>query len=113
MHAQLAIHWPTSHELWSEAPREDSLAAELADGHYSRQTPGADGFLAPGASLVLVHRGARGLAVWGVVLNVFRGRLRWRNTIFRNVSGTLSSVLIAAATRVTYQSWIADRGGAT
>jgi hypothetical protein len=99
------MHYPTSSPLWSIAPREDSLGAELADGHYSRQTPGADGFLAPGESLVLVHQGPIGRAVWGVVHNVFKGVQRWRNTIFRNVSGTLSSSLIESATLVTFEHW--------
>lgn len=105
MRAQLAIHWPTASALWSLAPREDSLSAELADGHYSRQTPGADGFLAPGQCIVLYHRGPRGAATWGVVHNVFREVWRWRNTIFANRSGTLSSTLVEAATLVTYAEW--------
>lgn len=57
MRAQLSMHYPTSSPLWALAPREDSLSAEHADGHYSRETPGAHGFLPPGESLVLVHRG--------------------------------------------------------
>jgi hypothetical protein len=111
MRAQLAIHWPSSSPLWSVAPREDSLAAELADGHYSRQTPGADGFLAAGRCVVLYHRAARGPATWGVVHNRDPiGTLRFRNTLFRNVSGTLSSDLIVAATLVTYDEWLRKYG---
>lgn len=118
MRSQLTIHWPSPHELWSIAPRDDSLVAELVDGqngkppHYSRQTPGAHGFLAPGRSLVLHHNGPRGAAAWGVVYNMdSTGAMRWRNSIFRNESGTLSSSLIAAATSVTYVVWV-DKYGA-
>lgn len=103
MRAQLAIHWPID-ELWSEAPREDSIGAELADGHYSRQTVGADGFLASGRCLVLVAANRR--AVWGVVFGIFREVWRWRNSIFRNdKSGVLSSLLIERATSLTYRRW--------
>ena len=105
MKSQLAINWPSPRELWSIAPREDSLAAELADRHYSRQTAGAHGFLAAGRCVVLYHRGPRGAAAWGVVYGVFREVWRWRNTIFRNESGTLSSALIKAATEATYIEW--------
>lgn len=43
--------------------------------------------------------------MWGVVHNVFRGARRWRNSIFRNLSGTLSSDLIESATVITYEHW--------
>lgn len=100
------MHWPTISELWSVAPREDSLCCELADGHYSRQTPGSDGFMAPGECCVFYHRGVVGPAVWGCVHNRdITGAWRWRNVIFRNTSGTLSSPLIVAATLATYAEW--------
>lgn len=110
MRPQLALHFVGDDGLWAVVDRYDSIAAELADGHYSRQTPGDDQYLAPGQSLALVHRGELGRAVWGVVFNVFRDVWRWRNTLFRNVSGTLSSALIEAATRTTYREWIAKYG---
>lgn len=105
MRSQLALYLVSAGELWAPVLREDSLLAELADGHYSRQTPGADGFMPPGACIALRHHGRRGRAGWGVVLNVFREVWRWRNTFFRNVSGTLSSTLIEAATIATYREW--------
>lgn len=109
---QLAIHFPGPYDLWTVVQREDSLCAELADGHYSRQTPGADGYMPPGFCVALYHRAPIGAAVWGVVLNMDPiGHVRWRNTIFRNTSGTRSSVLIAAATFATYQEWIANYNG--
>lgn len=111
MRPQLAIHWPSPHELWSIAPREDSLAAALADRHYSRQTPGADGFLAAGKCVVLYHRRPDGDAVWGVVYNMDPvGAWRFRNTLFHSESKTLSSTLIEAATFVTYREWVRKYG---
>lgn len=110
MRPQLAMHFTPPGKLWARVAREDSIAAELADGHYSRQTPGADGYMAPGECVAFVHKGPRGRAVWGVVHNVFREVWRWRNTIFRNVSGTLSSDLIIAATLDTYETWLAEYG---
>lgn len=106
MRAQLAMHWPVS-SLWARAPREDSLSAELADRHYSRQTPGADGFIAAGKCVVLYHRGPKGGATWGVLFNRDPvGAWRWRNSIFHNSSGTLSSLLITDAVRCTYREWV-------
>lgn len=95
---------------WRAVVREYAPAARLADGHYSRQSIGAKGFIPPGRCIVLWHEGRRGDAVWGCVLNRFRGLWRWRNTIFRNLSGVRSSVLVAAATDTTYTLWIAKYG---
>lgn len=110
MIAQLALHFVGDDGLWADVTRYDSIAAELADGHYSRQSPGDDQYLAPGQSVAYVHRGSIGRAVWGVVYNVFRDVWRWRNSIFRNVSGTLSSALIEAATARTYRDWLVKYG---
>lgn len=38
------------------------------------------------------------------------GRMRFRNAIFRNISGTLSSELIIAAVAVTYAEWLRKYG---
>lgn len=100
-----------SRPLWSRISVQDQRAAALADGHYSRQTIGAAGFMPPGRRFALWHEGPLGPALWGVVLNLDPvGALRWRNTIFRNTSGTLSSSLIAAATIETYGVWVRRYG---
>lgn len=39
---------------WRESWRADPEARRIADGHYSRQTPGADQFVQPGRCVVLV-----------------------------------------------------------
>jgi hypothetical protein len=108
--AQLALHFVGDDGMWAEVTRYDSIAAELADGHYSRQSPGDDKYLAPGKSVAYAHRGTVGRAVWGVVYNVFKDVWRWRNSIFRNLSGTLSSALIEAATTRTYRDWLTKYG---
>lgn len=99
--------------LWHHVPIEDPRIAALVDDHendgksphYSRQTPGAKGTIGPGWRFALWHDGPRGGAAWGVVLSRFMGNWYWRNSLFHNASGTLSSVLIDHATRETYALW--------
>lgn len=88
---------------WRHVPVQFRPARELADRHYSRQTIGADGILPGGWRFLLWHDAG---AAWGVCRNRFRGRWRWRNTLFRNESSTLSSDLIRAATEETYALWL-------
>lgn len=92
--------------LWYRIPDEDPFAARFFDDHYSRQTPGARGILAPGQRVLLWHEGPIGSALWGAVLNLDPvGNLRFRNSLFRNMSGTLSSDLIKAGTETTFDFW--------
>jgi hypothetical protein len=93
-------------QVWRHVPVEDPISRELADRHYSRQTIGADGILAPGERFLLRHDGEIGRAIWGVVHNYFRDAWRLRNVIFRNESSTLSSELIKAATITTADLWL-------
>jgi hypothetical protein len=68
---------------WHQVKRCDVRARELADRHYSRQTPGAAEFMANGRTLVLLTVDAR--AVWGVIENNDpHGGRHWRCSIFRN-----------------------------
>lgn len=111
MKAQLDLHFRGAHPRWYRVKANDSLSAELADGHYSRQTPGADHFMASGRKVVLHHVTRIGRAVWGVVLNLDPvGTLRWRNSIFHNASGDLTSDLIIEATWATYAEWALEYG---
>jgi hypothetical protein len=88
---------------WQHVKRCDSRARELADRHYSRQTPGARDFMPPGRTFVLYREGG----VWGVVEHLDpRGRRVWRCSIFRNESGEHASELIRAATWLTYDYWL-------
>jgi hypothetical protein len=95
---------------WVEVNKNHRRARELADRHYSRQTPGADGFLPPGRTLALITPCGR--AVWGVCENLDpAGVVRFRVTIFRNEGAGLSSSLIADATTRTLATWRARHGG--
>jgi hypothetical protein len=91
--------------IWREVKRCDPAAREIADRHYSRQTPGAQEFMPPGETLVLYVPGA----VWGSSRNIFLGRVRLRCCIFRNETKLLSSTLIARATALTYRRWPSER----
>jgi hypothetical protein len=98
--------------MWDHIPIEDPRGRELADRHYSRQTVGAKGYVGPGQRFALLHQGARGRALWTVCRAMDpTGAMQWRNTIFRNESGTLSSELIVVATALTFELW-ARRYGA-
>lgn len=104
--SQLALGGFAPTLLWSHVPIEDPRIAALADRHYSRQTIGARGAIAPGKRFAFHHVGPIGEAAWGVVYNKDPvGTYQWRNSLFRNESGTLSSTLIIAATALTYELW--------
>jgi hypothetical protein len=96
---------------WEKVKRCDEQARQLADAHYSRQTPGARDFTPPGRTLVL--RTAEGGAVWAVVENLDpAGNTRFRCTIFRNERADLwlSSDLVREATATTYGYWLGHFG---
>lgn len=92
---------------WEHVKRCDPRARALADRHYSRQTVGAQEFMPPGRTFVLL----RAAAVWGVVENDDpAGNRRWRCSIFRNEGGGLSSDLIREATMLTGEYWLGRHG---
>lgn len=95
--------WPPP--TWRSVVRCHPIARRLADGHYSRQTPGAADFMGNGRTLVLLS--ADDLAVWGVIENMVPGggERRWRVSIFRNTSPVLSSDLVREATVMTRDYW--------
>jgi hypothetical protein len=101
----LAFDFGEPAQIWSHIPIEDPRARVIYDRHYSRQTVGAEGIVAPGERFLMMHEGVNGAAIWAVVRNRFRGQWYWRNSIFRNESRTLSSLLIEDATRITYELW--------
>jgi len=80
----------------------DRDGARLADGHYSRRTPGSPQFMPPGETLVLVTKDRD--AVWGwwrphprSGLKAMNGLDGWTCSIFRNTGAHLSSRLILDA----------------
>ena len=91
---------------WQRSWRNDPIGARLADRHYSRQTPGAPGFVPPGRCLVLRTPDADALWVtsWPFaeyVKHAWAGA--WICSLFRNESAGryLSSDLIRAAVAAT------------
>lgn len=120
---------------WHLSSSGDPDALAVVDGtgllaghgpHYSRRTPGSKTFTGVGREIVLVTDDLR--SVWAVVYQrtptargtgASRGRAHstdsrpkhvWRNMIFRNLGSGLSSDLIAAATAMTYASWLRRYG---
>lgn len=103
MSARALLLWPVEGH-WVRVKRTNREARDLADRHYSRQTPGAREFMGNGRTFVLLS--LDGCAVWGVIENQDpAGARRWRCSIFRNEGPVLSSTLIAEATTLTYQHW--------
>jgi hypothetical protein len=77
----------------------------LADQHYSRQKPGSNQFMPPGRTLVI--RDAEGTLVFGWLSQQFRddGESGYNCSIFRNVSGRLSSDAILECERIAFGLW--------
>lgn len=90
---------------WRSTIETDVVANELADRHYSRQTPGCGQVGPPGRRLVLT--GTTGLAVWISVYTGYPddGLDAYRCSIFRRESGPLASDLIEAAMALTEENW--------
>lgn len=90
------------HWLLSESGAYDRTGARLADGHYSRRSPGSPQFMPPGQRECLVTRD--GLSTWGWHRPHPRAQLRslngldgWTCTIFRRTGGPLASELVLDA----------------
>lgn len=104
-------------EHWLRARRDkyDPIGRVLADGHYSRRTPGAPQFMPPGETLVFISRD--GLSVFGwwrpdprrfpCAMNGLDG---WTCCIYRRTGGVLASTLLLDAERALIN---ADRMGLT
>ncbi len=87
---------------WARVTKFDRWASALADGHYSRRTPGSPQFMPPGETVVLLTGDARAVFGWwrpdpSSGLEAMNGLDGWTCTIFRNTGDALSSVLIVAA----------------
>jgi hypothetical protein len=115
---------------WRLSSSSDPEALAVVDGlgrfrehgpHYSRRTPGSRTFTGVGQEIVLLT--LDGMAVWACVRQrtpAVRGsghsrgrdgiadpapRFVWRNMLFRNLGGALSSDLIRSALAATYHEW--------
>ena len=93
---------------WHLSWRADPQLLELADRHYSRQSPGSAQFVPPGRCLVLRTVGARAGWVTSWPYAAFT-RHRWSgalvNCFFRREAGPRASELIVAATAATRAHW--------
>jgi hypothetical protein len=101
---------------WRQSWRADPDARWLADRHYNRQTPGADGFVPPGRCFVLKTRarspwGRWPAAVWVTSWQEFtlhRWAGAWVNSLFRYeavADGLVASDLIRWAVAHTRHYW--------
>ena len=96
--------------MWRLAHRAHPRARQLADRHYNRQKIGADGFVPPGRCIVLLNEDEGGKALWVTswpfaeyVKHAWAGA--WVNSLFRNESKWLSSLLIREAIAITRSVW--------
>ena len=93
--------------MWIVPPsgKFDRGGALLADGHYSRRTPGSPQFMPPGQTLVLVTEARDAVFGWwrphprsGIIS--MSGLDGWTCSIFRNTSSFRSSEMILEAERL-------------
>ena len=93
---------------WRECHKGTVRFVELADGHYTRETPGSNQCCRPGVNLSLVLAdGSAAWNVWRPVPEVGRKDCleAWECTLFRNVGKRLSSELVTEATAITFRKW--------
>lgn len=90
--------------IWEIVSKADPRCRELADRHYTRQSPGFRLFTRPGYNQVLFYSNEIGSAVWVWWRPKWEGGIERKDrlraiecTLFRNESGTLSSDLIRLA----------------
>ena len=93
--------------MWTETNKGNCRCRELADRHYTRQTPGHPMFCRPGYNQVFHNSDDQGEAVWvwwrpkwedsSPFTKRKDGLLAIKNTLFRNESSALSSDLIRSA----------------
>jgi hypothetical protein len=88
--------------LWRVSHKFDRDGARLADGHYSRRTPGSPQFMPPGETLVLVAPARDAVFGWwrphpNAHIVPMNGLYGWTCTIFRRTGGAMASDLVLAA----------------
>ena len=92
---------------WKLAHRFHPRACAIADRHYNRQKIGSPQFVPPGRCIVLLDDdGALWVTSWPFaeyVKHAWGGA--WVNSLFRNESKWLSSLLIRDAIAVTRSVW--------
>lgn len=95
---------------WRLSHRADPRAVAIADRHYNRQKIGSPQFVPPGRCVVLLNDDEGGRALWVTswpfaeyVKHAWAGA--WVNSLFRNESRWLSSLLIREAVAITRGIW--------
>lgn len=93
---------------WRRSDRFDPSALPLADRHYNRQKIGSPQFVPPGRCVVLLTTSHDALWVtsWPFaeyVRHAWPGA--WVNSLFRNESAELASLLIREAVALTRAVW--------
>jgi hypothetical protein len=91
---------------WHVSYRADPIGAKLADGHYTRQSPGSPQFVPPSTCVVLIADRAVWATSWPLpeyVKHAWPGA--WICSIFRNEGSILSSLLIREAIAATRWFW--------
>ena len=94
---------------WRVVTKFDRRAVLLADGHYSRRTPGSPQFMPPGQTLVLLTEDERSVFGWWrphprAGIRAMNGLDGWTCTIFRHTGTGRASDLILAAERMLVSS---------
>ena len=96
---------PFTEGLLTTSPADDECR-QLADRHYSRQTPGARQFASNGRKLVLRDTDGRIVFVWMFPqLDRWDHQVGYNNTLFRNESGRRSSAIILEAEAHAVATW--------
>lgn len=91
---------------WRMSHRADPDCLPLADRHYNRQKVGSPQFVPPGRCVVLKRPGAVWVTSWPYaefVKHAWAGA--WINSMFRNESAEIASVLICEAVAATRSVW--------
>ncbi len=99
---------PSVAAAWVEVNKSHRRLVDLADRHYTRQSPGSPHCCRPGVNLCLLlddHTAA--WVSWRPIPEVGRkdGLEAWECTLFRNEGTRLSSELVAEATAITCRRW--------
>lgn len=84
--------------------RNDLEARQMADRHYSRNTPGARDFVGPGRVIILRDPAGTWLFVWRSCKYRLDGQAGWECSIFRNEGMRLSSEIILEC-----EAWVDGR----
>lgn len=103
--AHEALVLPVEPVLWQVRNRNDRVIVDLADRHYSRQTPGSKQMGAPAMSLAFVTPCERAAWLSQWTLHPDDGLVALRCAFFRNEGAGLSSTLISEAMRLTEEIW--------